>query len=109
MSELDIRSMTQEELGQVMESLGEKPFKARQLYQWIHQKAAGSYEEMTNLSKGLREQLKERYPYRNLQAVQVQTSKLDGTQKYLFRLFDGNVVESVLMRYHHGNSVCISS
>ena len=109
MSELDIRSMTQEELGQVMESLGEKPFKARQLYQWIHHKAAGSYEEMTNLSKGLREQLKERYPYRNLQAVQVQTSKLDGTQKYLFRLFDGNVVESVLMRYHHGNSVCISS
>ena len=109
MSELDIRSMTQEELGQVMESLGEKPFKARQLYQWIHQKAAGSYEEMTNLSKGLREQLKEWYPYRNLQAVQVQTSKLDGTQKYLFRLFDGNVVESVLMRYHHGNSVCISS
>lgn len=109
MSELDIRSMTQEELFQIMESLGEKPFKAKQLYEWIHKKTVSGYGEMTNISKSLREKLEASYPFKNLQAVEVQTSKLDGTQKYLFRLFDGNLVESVLMRYHHGNSVCISS
>ena len=68
-----------------------------------------SFDEMTNLSKDLREKLKANYTLNSLEAVAVQTSKIDGTQKYLFRLHDGHVVESVLMRYHHGNSVCISS
>lgn len=109
MNEYDIRSMTLEELQAVMEKIGEKPFKAKQIYQWLHEKCAADYEEMTNISMGLRERLAEAYPLSGPRAVEVQTSRIDGTQKYLFRLADGNVVESVLMRYHHGNSVCISS
>ena len=98
-----------EELKEKMISLGEKPFKGKQLYQWLHQKAAGSYEEMTNLSEGLRKKLTEQEPLTHLEVVEVQTSKIDGTQKYLFQLADGNVIESVWMQYKHGNSVCISS
>ena len=109
MNEYDIRSMTLEELQAVMEKIGEKPFKAKQIYQWLHEKCAAEYEEMTNISRRLRERLAEAYPLSGPRAVEVQTSRIDGTQKYLFRLADGNVVESVLMRYHHGNSVCISS
>ena len=105
----DIKSMNLEELKAVCQEFGEKPFRAKQLFAWIHQKMASSYEEMTNLSRGFRSRLEETYPFRPLEIVQVQTSRLDGTQKYLFELFDGNVIESVLMRYHHGNSVCISS
>ncbi len=109
MNTTDLKSMSLEELSEEMKRLGEKPFKAKQLYEWMHKKHASSYDEMSNLSKELRRKLNESYPYVCLQAVQVQTSKLDGTQKYLFELPDGNVIESVLMRYHHGNSVCISS
>ena len=105
----DIKSMNLDELKEVCVQMGEKPFHAKQLYGWIHQKLAPSYQEMTTLSKGFRQKLEEAYPYRPLEIVEVQTSKLDGTQKYLFELADGNVIESVLMRYHHGNSVCISS
>ena len=68
-----------------------------------------SFDEMTNLSKGLREKLKEQYELISLELVEVQTSKIDETSKFLFRLSDGSVIESVLMKYHHGNSVCISS
>ncbi|MGN0512317.1 MAG: 23S rRNA (adenine(2503)-C(2))-methyltransferase RlmN [Lachnospiraceae bacterium] len=107
--ELDIKSMTMPQLKAVMGELGEKPFRAKQLYEWFHQKRVWNYEEMTNLSKGLREQLSVKYPLKPIEVVQVQTSKIDGTQKYLFRLGDGNVIESVLMKYKHGNSVCISS
>ena len=107
--ELDIKSMTMPQLKAVREELGEKPFRAKQLYEWFHQKRVWNYEEMTNLSKGLREQLSVKYPLKPIEVVQVQTSKIDGTQKYLFRLGDGNVIESVLMKYKHGNSVCISS
>lgn len=70
----DIKSMTVPELKTVMEELGEKPFKAKQLYEWIHKKTADSYEEMTNLSKSLREKLAEKYPYTHLEAVEVQKS-----------------------------------
>ena len=105
----DIKSMNLDELKEVCVQMGEKPFHAKQLYGWIHQKLAPSYQEMTTLSKGFRQKLEETYHYRPLEIVEVQTSKLDGTQKYLFELADGNVIESVLMRYHHGNSVCISS
>ena len=105
----DIKSMNLDELKEVCTQMGEKPFHAKQLYGWIHQKLAPSYQEMTTLSKGFRQKLEETYHYRPLEIVEVQTSKLDGTQKYLFELADGNVIESVLMRYHHGNSVCISS
>ena len=104
----DIKSMTIDELKELMTVLGDKPFRAKQIYSWLHEHLVISYDEMTNLSKGLREKLKE-YPITALEVVDVQTSRLDGTQKYLFRLADGNVIESVLMRYKHGNSVCISS
>lgn len=105
----DLRSMYPEELKTVMAELGEKPFRASQLFAWMHQKLADSYDAMTNLSAGLRQKLAGRYPLGLPEAVDVQTSEIDGTRKYLFRLFDGNVIESVWMQYHHGNSVCISS
>lgn len=107
--EYDIKSMTLEELKELMVSLSDKPFRAGQIFSWIHEHLVTSYDEMTNLPKKLRETLKEQYPLTTLEVLQVQTSKIDGTQKYLFRLHDGNVLESVLMRYKHGNSVCISS
>ena len=105
----DIKSMTKKELEGELLAMGEKAFRAGQLYQWMHVKLARSFDEMTNLSKAFREKLKEEYTYTALQAVQVQESKLDGTKKFLFELEDGNVVESVWMQYKHGNSVCISS
>lgn len=105
----EIRSMTVQELKAVVEEMGEKPFKAEQIFDWLHKKAAMDYGQMTNLSKALREKLKSRYPLYEMEAVQVQTSKVDGTKKFLFRLQDGHVIESVWMRYQHGNSVCISS
>lgn len=104
----DIKSMTVDELKELVTALGDKPFRAKQIYSWLHEHLVTSWDEMTNLSRGLREKLKE-YPVTALEVVDVQTSRLDGTQKYLFRLSDGNVIESVLMRYKHGNSVCISS
>ncbi|WP_283681842.1 23S rRNA (adenine(2503)-C(2))-methyltransferase RlmN [Parablautia sp. Marseille-Q6255] len=109
MEKRDIKSLTLEELQAEVVEMGEKKFRAGQLYQWMHQKLARDFDEMTNLSQKFREQLKEKYQYTDLELVDRLISKLDGTEKYLFRLADGNVIESVLMRYHHGNSVCISS
>ena len=103
-----IKYMTIYDFKKLMTTLGDKPFRAKQIYSWLHEHLVTSYDEMTNLSKSLREKLKE-YPVTALKMVDVQTSRIDGTQKYLFRLSDGNVIESVLMRYKHGNSVCISS
>ena len=105
----DIKSLNYDELVTYMAGLGEKKFRASQLYQWMHEKLADSFDECTNLSNALRQKLKETSEYVCLEPVRVQHSKLDGTEKYLFRLSDGNYVESVLMKYHHGNSVCISS
>ena len=105
----DIKSLTLCQLEKEMGKLGEKPFRARQMYDWMHRKLAASFDEMTNLSSGLREKCKENYRYISLEAVKVQESKKDGTRKFLFRLYDGNLVESVWMKYRHGNSVCISS
>lgn len=105
----DIKSFTLEELTEEVVSLGEKPYRAKQLYQWMHQKLARSYDEMTNLPKAFRETLREHYEYTSLLPVERRVSKIDGTEKYLFGLNDGNVIESVLMRYRFGNSVCISS
>ncbi len=109
MEQLDIKSQELSELKKTVEGLSEKPFRAKQIYEWLHKKQAESFQEMTNLSVGLREKLERNCQILSLKVLEVQTSKLDGTQKYLFALPDGNVVESVLMRYHHGNSVCISS
>ena len=109
MEDRDIKSLTREELREALLARGEKAFRADQVYSWMHERLASGFCEMTNLSKALREALEEEYDYTNLEIVEVQRSRLDGTCKYLFRLADGNVIESVLMRYHHGNSVCISS
>ncbi len=109
MKHMDIKSMSMEELQQFFVDMGEKKFRAGQVYQWMHQKQAVSFDEMTNLSGALRETLKETCELTVLKPVEVQCSKIDGTRKYLFLLQDGHMVESVLMRYKHGNSVCISS
>ena len=105
----DIKSLTLEELKELLREMGEKPFRAAQLYQWMHEKLAVSFDEMSNLPKGLREKLEKRCTYTVLKPVCIKVSEIDGTRKYLFELRDGNVIESVLMRYHHGNSVCVSS
>ena len=106
---MDIKSMTLDELKDACQQMGEKPFRAKQLYDWMHHRLAGSYDEMTNLSKAFREKLEQLCYITDLHQEAVQISKIDGTRKYLFLLEDGNVIESVLMRYKHGNSVCISS
>ena len=109
MNKKDIRSFTFDELKIEMEGIGEKAFRAKQVYEWLHVKLVDSFDEMTNLSKSLREKLDSQYRIPLVNMVSRQVSKLDGTNKFLFQLEDGNVVESVLMRYKHGNSVCISS
>ena len=109
MAKKDLKSLDYDEFQAEMTDLGEKAFRARQMYQWFHEKLADTPDEMTNIPAKLKEKLKEKYDCTSLQTVDVLTSAVDGTQKYLFRLSDGNVIESVLMKYHHGNSVCISS
>lgn len=105
----DLKSMTLGELELAVQELGEKKFRAKQIYEWFHKKLASSPEEMKNLPKALKEKLLSKYEVRELKAVETYVSKLDGTRKYLFQLNDGNIIESVLMKYKHGNSVCISS
>ena len=109
MEKNDIKSLNYDELADYIVSIGEKKFRAAQLYSWMHEKLACSYDEMTNISDKLKKVLKENTLYTCLVPVRVQESQIDGTKKYLFRLYDGNLIESVFMRYHHGNSVCISS
>lgn len=109
MDNWDLKSLTLAQLKEKMEQLKEKPFRAAQLYDWMHVKLAEDYEEMSNLPAAFRAKLTEQYPLTALQTVREQTSKIDGTKKFLFALPDGNLVESVWMRYKHGNSVCISS
>ena len=109
MEKKDLKSMTLEELTEFVKELGEKPFRAKQLYQWMHVKLAESLDECMNLPKSLKEKLSEYSTYTSLKTVKMLESGIDGTRKYLFGLDDGNVIESVLMKYHHGNSVCISS
>lgn len=109
MKKIDIKSLSLIELQQEMEKIGEKKFRAAQLYEWMHKKLARDFSEMTNLSLSLREKCGERFDLTALRPVQVQESRQDGTKKFLFSLSDGNMVESVWMKYHHGNSVCISS
>ena len=105
----DIRAYNYDELKDEIAALGEKPFRAKQIYEWLHVKLADEFAEMTNLSKSLREKLEEQYAILPVKMLERQVSQIDGTNKFLFRLHDGNVVESVLMKYKHGNSVCISS
>ena len=104
----DIKSMNQTEIKQILSDLGEPAFRAKQIFVWLH-KGCRSFSEMTNLSKDLRTKLDDRFYITVPHVVRKQESQKDGTIKYLWRLGDGNCVETVLMRYHHGNSICISS
>jgi 23S rRNA (adenine2503-C2)-methyltransferase len=109
MENLDIKSFYADEITKEFIRLNLPAFRAKQVFEWLHGKLALSYDEMTNLPKSLREILKEKYPITVLSEADSLHSEADGTVKYLFRLMDDRVIESVLMKYHHGNSVCISS
>ena len=104
----DLKSMNLEEMTLLMKKLGEPEFRAKQIFHWLY-RGITSFEEMTNISKSLREKLNETCFITAPTVERMQVSKQDGTVKYLWRLGDGNCVETVLMRYHHGNTVCISS
>ena len=105
---MNLKSQTLPELTATLKELGQPAFRGKQVYTWLH-KGVRSYEEMTNLPKGLRDTLGEKFPIHAPEAVRKQESKKDGTIKYLWKLSDGNCVETVLMRYHYGNTVCIST
>ncbi len=104
----NLRNYTQDELMGIMETLGEKPFRAKQIFKWLH-KGAQSFDEMTDISKTLKEKLELNYRIDNLTIEKKLVSAIDGTIKYLFRLYDGSFIESVIMKYKHGNTICVSS
>ena len=103
-----LKSMTIAEIGTLLKELGQPAFRAKQVFGWLH-KGVRSFDEMTNLPKALRDSLAEKYPLHTPSVVRRQESKKDGTIKFLWELSDGNCVETVLMRYHYGNTVCIST
>ena len=105
---MNLKSMTLLELSALLKQMGQPAFRAKQLYGWLH-RGVRSYEEMTNLPGALRAELAEKYPIHAPTVVRRQESQKDGTIKYLWQLSDGNCVETVLMRYHYGNTVCIST
>ncbi|MBR1973046.1 MAG: 23S rRNA (adenine(2503)-C(2))-methyltransferase RlmN [Oscillospiraceae bacterium] len=105
---MNLKNLTQPELAAIIKELGQPAFRAKQVFTWLH-KGARSYDEMTNLPKGLRDVLAEKYPINAPKVVRKQESQRDGTIKYLWELSDGNCVETVLMRYNYGNTVCIST
>ncbi len=109
MDKTDIRSLTLEALTDELLTMGEKPFRAKQIFEWLHCKMADSFDEMTNISKPLRESLKERYCISCLKIVEKLVSKEDNTIKYLFDIGDNTIIESVFMSYSYGNAVCVSS
>lgn len=104
----NIKDYNLEELKNELKQLGEKPFRAQQIFKWLYEEKVESFDEMTNLSLELRQKLKEKYTMCNFKILKKQEAK-DGTIKYLFDILDGNAIETVLMRYHHGNSICVSS
>ncbi len=105
----DIRSLSYDELNEFIKSLDQPKYRTDQIFSWMHQKCVQDFDEMKNIPKTLRDELSQKCTLRPLETEKVQISKEDGTRKYLFRLEDGNMIESVLMRYRHGNSVCVSS
>ena len=109
MEKKDLRSLTIEEMTELAESMGQKTFRGKQLFEWIHKKQVENLEEISNLPKVFLEPLQENYMVSGVTLVKKQMSKAGDTAKYLFSLADGNLIESVWMKYHHGNSVCISS
>lgn len=104
----NIKDYNLDELQEELINMGEKKFRAEQIFKWIYKEKVKSFDEMTNLSIELREKLKENYTMCNYNILKKQESK-DGTKKYLFDVLDGNAIETVLMQYHHGKTVCVSS
>ena len=104
----NIKDYNIEEIKEELKNIGEKPFRAEQIYKWIYENRVSSFDEMTNLSLELREKLKQDYEIKEFKIITKQVSS-DGTKKYLFDLLDGNAIETVLMEYHHGYSICVSS
>lgn len=109
MTKIDIKSMELKEVEDFLISLGEKKYRAKQVYEWLHVKLAGKIDEMSNIPKSLKEKLEENCYIENLNVLDKLESNTGETSKFLFGLSDNRVLESVLMKYHHGNSVCISS
>ena len=105
----DLRSIGYEEMVTLIGDLGEKKYRASQVYDWLHKKQADSYDDMKNVPSSLKNKLGGSFGLYPVRIERVQESALDGTKKYLFRLHDGNLIESVFMRYEHGNSVCVST
>ncbi len=105
----DINSLTYEKLNSVIEKLGQPTFRAKQIYTWLHKYGVSSFDEMTNISKQLREILADNYFISTCEIEDKYTSKIDDTVKYLFRLYDGEYVESVIMKYKYGYTICVSS
>ena len=105
----DIRGLTKAELTEHINALSEPSYRAGQIYDWLHKRHVSDFDQMTDISKKLREKLRSEFFITRLEPLEVLRSELDGTRKYILSLGDGNVIEAVLMRYHYGNSVCISS
>lgn len=105
---IELRSLCLKEMQSFIEEIGEPKFRAKQIFKWIH-KGVEDFDEMTDLSKALREKLSKNGYIKNMEIVKKQVSKEDGTEKYLLKLLDGNLIECVLMRYNYGNSICIST
>ena len=108
LSKKDIRSMTQSEIAFELEQIGEKKFRAAQIYKWLIS-GVEDFEEMTDISKSLREKLDNLYFIPGVKTIKKLVSSVDGTVKYLYELYDGETIESVLMKYNHGYTVCIST
>lgn len=106
---MDIKSMTLEELQDFLSEWGEPKFRAKQIFAWLHEKQVDDFSEMTNLSHSLRQRLAAEASMGSLKMVERLLSKQDGTRKYLFALENGSVIESVLMQYEYGNTVCVST
>ena len=109
MSKIDIKSMTTEEICDMLTTLGQQKFRAKQIFDWLHVKKVEAFDEMTNISKDLIEKLNENCYITTFSIGKKLLSEIDGTIKYLFKLQDGEFVESVLMQYKYGNSICIST
>lgn len=104
----NIKDFNLEELKEELKAIGEKPYRAEQIFQWIYVEKVKSFEEMTNLSLDLRKRLEENYTICNYRILR-KLESVDGTKKYLFDVLDGNAIETVLMEYHHGKTICVSS
>ena len=104
----NIKDDTIDDLKQELNTIGEKPYRAEQIWKWLYEAEVTSFDEMTNLSLELRQKLKEHFEFHNFKIIKKLESK-DGTKKYLFDVLDGNAIETVLMQYHHGKTICVSS